>query len=152
VKGWGKVYICIFDGPGLPRGERSTIDNKHRTKTTAYDKGTSAHQMGTSAHQMGTAKSYKKQDLSVRKKQDHAVRKKHKKPDHSWTRKTRRQSDTEVQKDFQQRFEKLGGAGIVSYEKAILKCGTKTNFYGKNDDVGLPGVNVKKQKRWEKSQ
>jgi hypothetical protein len=83
VKGNGKVYICIFDGPGLPRGERSTEHNKRSTNATAYDKGTSAHQMGTSAYQMGTtayqmgtAKSYKKQNLSVRKKQNPALRKK----------------------------------------------------------------------------
>jgi hypothetical protein len=114
--------------------------------TTAYDKG-------TSAWQMGTYKSYKKQDLPVRKpskKQDLSVRKKHKKPDHYWTRTSRRQSDTEIQKDFQLRFEILGGVGIVSPEKAILKCGTKTTFYGKNTNVGLPGVSGQKMKRWEK--
>jgi hypothetical protein len=55
VKGNGKVYICIFDGPGLPRGQRFTIDNKRRTKTTAYDKGTHPDQMGTSAYEMGTS-------------------------------------------------------------------------------------------------
>ena len=100
--------------------------------------GTSAYHMGTTAHQMGTTKSYKKQGLSVRKK--------HKKPGHSWTRTSRRQSDTEIQKDFQQRFEILGGAGIVSLENAIRKCGTKTNFYGKNDDVRLLGVSKKTKK------
>ena len=139
MKGNGKVYICIFDGPGLPRGQRSTIDNKRRTKTTAFDKGTTAYQMGTAKPRV-CAEPYKKQDVSVRKqskKQGLSVRKKHKKPGHSWTRTARRQSDTEIQKDFQQRFEILGGAGIVSLENAIRKCGTKTNFYGKNDDVRL---------------
>jgi hypothetical protein len=48
VKGTGKVYICIFDGPGLPRGERSTIDNKRITGTTDYDNGTDAFTMETS--------------------------------------------------------------------------------------------------------
>ena len=43
-------------------------------------------------------KKHKKQDLSVRKKQDRSVRKK---PGHSWTRTSRRQSDTEIQKRFQ---------------------------------------------------
>ena len=141
MKGNGKVYICIFDGPGLPRGQRSTIHNKRSTNTTAYGKG-------TSAHHMGTAKSYKKQGLSVRKKQNLSVRKK---ADHYWTDTgPRRQSDTEIQKDFQLRFETLGGVGIVSPEKAILKCGTKTRFYGKNTNVGLPGVSGQKRKRWEK--
>jgi hypothetical protein len=41
VRGWGKVYICIFDGPGLERGQRSIVHNKRKTKTTAWDKGTS---------------------------------------------------------------------------------------------------------------
>jgi hypothetical protein len=91
------------------------------------------------------------------KKQDLSVRKKHKKPDHSWTRTgSRRQSDTGIQKDFQSRFEKLGGVGIVSYEKAILKCGTKTTFYGANTNLGLPGVSGhhggQKRMRWGKSQ
>ena len=131
MKGWGEVYICIFDGPGLPRGQRSTIHNKRSTNTTAYGKG-------TSAHHMGTAKSYKKQDLSVRKKQNVSVRKKQdravrKNADHYWTNTNRRQSDTEIQKDFQLRFEILGGVGIVSPEKAILKCGTKTKFYSANN-------------------
>jgi hypothetical protein len=86
------------------------------------------------------------------KKQDLSVRKKHKKPDHSWTRTgNRRQSDTEIQKDFQLRFEILGGVGIVSPEKAILKCGTKTKFYSANTNVGLPGVSGQKRMRWEKS-
>jgi hypothetical protein len=88
------------------------------------------------------------QDLSVRKKQNLSVRKK---ADHYWTDTgPRRQSDTEIQKDFQLRFETLGGVGIVSPEKAILKCGTKTRFYGKNTNVGLPGVSGQKRKRWEK--
>jgi hypothetical protein len=60
------------------------------------------------------------------------------------------QPDTEIQKDFQLRFEILGGDGIVSPEKAILKCGTKTNFYGKHTNVGLPGVSGQKRRRWEK--
>jgi hypothetical protein len=60
------------------------------------------------------------------------------------------QPDTEIQKDFQLRFEILGGDGIVSPEKAILKCGTKTNFYGKHANVGLPGVSGQKRRRWEK--
>ena len=102
MKGWGKVYICIFDGPGLERGQRSIVHDKRKTKTTAFDMGTTAHQMktskhhlGTSAHQMGTAKPYKIQDKSKRKKQD-------------------RTSAREVQKQFQERFIKLGGVGIVS--------------------------------------
>jgi hypothetical protein len=96
---------------------------------------------------MGTAKSYKKQDLSVRKpskKQDPSLRKK---ADHYWTDTgNRRQSDTEIQKDFQLRFETLGGVGIVSPEKAILKCGTKTRFYGKNINVGPPSGTTKCQR------
>ena len=93
MKGWGKVYICIFDGPGLERGQRSDVHNKRKTKTTAYDKGTDAHTMGTSAHQMGTtkhqmgtsawqmgtAKKYKMQNPATRKKQNPATRKKSKK-------------------------------------------------------------------------
>jgi hypothetical protein len=35
------VYICIFDGPELPRGQIISEDNKRRTKTTAHDDGTS---------------------------------------------------------------------------------------------------------------
>jgi hypothetical protein len=54
VKGNGKIYICIFDGKGLPRGGRSIIHNKRRTGTTAYDNGTSAYDNGTDAFTMGT--------------------------------------------------------------------------------------------------
>jgi hypothetical protein len=108
--------------------------------------GTSAYHMGITAHQMGTAKSYKKQNLSVRKKQNLSVRKN---ADHDWASTNRRQSDTETQKDFQQRFEKLGGVGIVSPEEATLQCGPKTKFYGKHINVGIRGVSPVKRKRWE---
>jgi hypothetical protein len=88
----------------------------------------------------------KKQDLAVRKKQDLAVRKK---TDHYWTDVgSRRQSDAELQQDFQLRFKTLGGEGIVSPQKAILHCRTKTRFFSKDTKVGLRGVSMQKRKRW----
>jgi hypothetical protein len=62
-----------------------------------------------------------------------------------------RNSEALSARGFQLRFEILGGVGIVSPEKARLKCGTKTRFYGKTTNVGLPGVSGQKRKRWEKS-
>jgi hypothetical protein len=95
--------------------------------------------------QMGTAKPCKKQDLSVRKKQNLSVRKPskkqdlsvRKKADHNWTNTPvlgpRGQSDAELQQEFQLRFEALGGVGIVSPQKATLRCRTKSRFFGKWD-------------------
>ena len=84
------------------------------------------------------SKEYKKQDHAVRKKADHYLRE---------GRPLKRKSDAEIQNDFQLRFETLGGVGIVSPEKAILHCRTKTKFFGKwGTKVGLRAVGMHGEK------
>ena len=134
MKGWGKVYICIFDGPGLERGERSNAHNKRKTKTTAWDKG--------------TAKKYKKskkQNPATRKKQNPATRKK---ADRTGWGRHNKQSDAEILLDIQLRYETHGGEGFASPQKVILLCGNKTKFFIKNAKLGLKAVSVVKKKRW----
>jgi hypothetical protein len=100
----------------------SAYSNKKKELIDAgdYEKGKHQHPELRKPQDLSVRKPSKKQDLSVRKKhkkQDLSVRKN---ADHyAWTDTgNRRQSDTEIQKDFQQRFEMFGGVGIVSPEKA----------------------------------
>jgi hypothetical protein len=76
-----------------------------------------------------------------RKKQDRSVRKQNK----------NHLSDPEVQKQFQERFIKLGGVGIVSPKKAVDLCGDITTFLRKNESAGVKGVSSSgvKCKRWQ---
>jgi hypothetical protein len=73
-----------------------------------------------------------------RKKQDRSVRKNH-------------LSDPEVQKQFQERFIKLGGVGIVSPKKAVDLCGDITTFLRKKESAGVKGVSSSGVtcKRWQ---
>jgi hypothetical protein len=96
----------------------------------------------------------KHQHPEVRKKQDHAVRKTYTKKT-GWNSSstgragTRRQSDAELQQDFQLRFKTLRGVGIASPQKVILHCRTKSKFFGKWDNfVGLRAVSMAKRNRW----
>ena len=140
MKGWGKVYICIFDVPGLERGERSNAHNKRKTKTTAWDKGT--------AKKPKKYKKSKKQNPATRKKskkQNPATRKK---ADRTWEGTCRVQSDADILLDIQLRYETHGGKGFASPQKVILLCDNKTKFFMLNAELGLKGVSMKKIKRW----
>jgi hypothetical protein len=76
----------------------------------------------------GLRKPSKQQDLSVRKQQDKASRKKPDQP--GWARKGPiKTSDAELQNEVQERLTKLGGAGIVSPQKAEGLCGNTTRFF-----------------------
>ena len=136
MKGWGKVYICIFDGPGLERGSRSTVHNKRKTKTTAWDKGT--------AKKSKKYKKSKKQNPATRKKQNLATRKKYSQK--SFSRSNKVQSDAEILLDIQLRYETHGGKGFASPQKVILLCDNKTKIFMKNAKLGLKAVSMKKKK------
>ena len=146
MKGWGKVYICIFDGPGKERGERSVIHDKRKTKTTAWDKGT--------AKKRKKPKKYTKQNPATRKKskkQNPATRKKADLPMHfllGHSRSNKVQSDAEILLDIQLRYETHGGKGFASPQKVILLCGNKTKFFMKNAKLGLKAVSMVENKRW----
>jgi hypothetical protein len=60
-------------------------------------------------------------------------------------------SDPELQKQFQERFVKPGGVGIVSPKKAVDLCGDITTFLRKNESAGVKGVSSSgvKCKRWK---
>jgi hypothetical protein len=91
----------------------------------------------------------KHQNPHLRKQQDKASRKVHKKFDQGWARTSRVTSDAELQNEVQERFTKLGGVGNVSPQKVAALCGNTTRFFSKDESAGVKGVNNKKCKRWK---
>jgi hypothetical protein len=131
---------CIYLVP--VRTHITTQDDFKKVHVSAYNKKKELIDAGD--YEKG-----KHQSPAQRKKQVPALRKAYtKKPDSArkWVG-NRRQSDAQLQQDFQLRFRTLGGVGIVSPQKAILHCRTKTNFFGKWD-TRLRAVSMAKMNRW----
>jgi hypothetical protein len=138
--GFKKVHVsrhnmkkALIDG-----GDYAYKKGKHQNPHLRKEQDTSLRKP-SKEQDTSLRKPSKSQDLSVRKKENMT----------GWARRNTVQSDTEIQKDFQLRFETLGGVGTVSHEAATLKCRTITKFYSKHIIVGLRCVSMKKRKRWE---